>query len=130
MGQSRKLPYQVEPDTQVPRNESVVVPSAMVRLVNLPLPLNEFSPMELTVLGIVRLVSPQLRKAFSLIEIRLAGIAMLVKLLHSEKAYPPTDVTTGKVMFDKLLQLAKAYSPIEVTSGNAMLVKPLQPKKA
>ena len=92
-------------------------------------PLNAFSPMLVTLSGIVMLVKLlQLANAYAPMLVTLSGIVMLVKLLQPLKVELPILVTlSGIVMLVKLLQLAKAELPMLVTlSGIAILVRLLQ----
>ena len=82
--------------------------------------------MRVTLLGIVMLVKPVARNAYSPIVVRALGNVILVRLLQSLNVCPLMLVTLlGIVTLSRLVHLANAPSLMLVTLlGIVMLVKP------
>ncbi len=107
----------------------VVTLFGIVMLVRFSHTQNAYFPIEVTLFGIVMFVRlSQPLNTLSPIEVILFGIVMLVRFLQTLNAQSPIEVTLfGIVMFVRLSHPLNALSPIEVTLlGIVMLVRLLQ----
>ena len=100
----------------------------MVTLVRLLQLSNAFSPMLVTVLGIVMVAKEHILKADLPILVTLFGIVTLFRLMQQSKTLSPIDVTPlGIVMLVRLVQFWNALIPILFTlSGMVTLGRLIQ----
>ena len=106
--------------------------SERVKEVSSPQPANAFSPIEVTLLGMVTDFSDVLMKAQTPMDVTVLGMLTAVKPLHWLKALSPMVVTpSGIVMEGNDTQPAKASTPMDLTlPGIVTEVRPLQSQKA